>query len=62
MNDKPSCPKCNSKDTCPIFYGYPRDMDWYLKAKKEKKIVGGGCTVTYGDPKWACNVCYHRWG
>ena len=33
---KPICPKCNSENTCPIFYGYPADIEAYLEAEAEK--------------------------
>jgi len=59
---KPSCPDCHSKNVAQIFYGYPGDIDWYLKAIEDKEIVGGGCIVTDHDPKWECNDCLHRWG
>ena len=58
----PLCPKCNSKNVAWIFWGYPADMDWYIKAKKDEEIVGGGCLVSNNDPKCQCNDCYHRWG
>jgi hypothetical protein len=56
------CPRCGKNSIARIFWGYPADMEWYLKAIKEKKIAGGGCNVTSNDPKWKCNSCYHRWG
>ncbi len=63
MSEKyPTCPECKSKNVAWIFYGYPGDMDWYLKAIDDKEIVGGGCVVTDHDPKWKCTDCYHRWG
>ena len=45
-----------------LFYGYPADMDWYLKAIDEKEIVGMGCIVTEHDPKWECTDCHWQWG
>jgi len=62
IESNPPCPECNSKNTAFIFWGYPGDMDWYLKAIDEKKIVPGGCMVTDNDPKWECNDCPNRWG
>lgn len=59
---KPSCPNCNSEKVAWIFYGYPGDMDWYLKAIDDKEIVGGGCIISDNDPKLECTDCYHRWG
>jgi transposase len=58
----PTCPECNSKNVAFIFWGYPGDMDWYIKAIEKKEIVGGGCLVSENDPKWECTDCYHRWG
>ena len=56
------CPKCASKNTCPIFWGYPADMEWFLKAVSKKEIAPGGCTITENNPKWECNECKCRWG
>ena len=58
----PPCPECKSNSVAWIFWGYPGDMDWYLKAIEDKEIVGGGCLVSDIDPKWECNDCYHQWG
>ena len=57
----PACPSCNSKNTCPIFWGYPAYMEKYLEAISKKEIAAGGCTVTDNDPKWECSDCKHRW-
>ena len=27
----PKCPQCNSSNTCPIIYGYPADVEKFLK-------------------------------
>ena len=59
---KPPCPECHGNNVAWIFYGYPGDIDWYLKAIDEKEIVGGGGLVTDNDPKWECNDCNHQWG
>jgi len=58
----PPCPSCGSKNTSPIFWGYPADMEWYLAAVAKKQISPGGCILTYNDPKWHCNNCSRRWG
>ena len=58
----PPCPSCNSKNICPIFWGYPADMEWYLEALAKEEIALGGCIVSDNDPKWECNDCKHRWG
>ena len=33
------CPECGKSSIATIFYGYPCDMDLYLQAIKDKKIV-----------------------
>jgi len=63
MSEKnPTCPICKKDNVALIFWGYPGDMDWYLQAIKDKKIVGGGCCVSDNDPNWECTDCNHRWG
>ena len=59
---KPTCPECNKNNVAVIFWGYPGDVDWYLKAIDDKEIVGGGCLVSDNDPKWECNDCHCQWG
>ena len=59
---KPSCPECKGSNAALLFYGYPIDIDWYLKAIDEKEIVGMGCIVTDHDPKWECTDCRWQWG
>jgi len=51
----PPCPKCKSKKTTWIFYGYPADMEKYLEAVAKKQIAPGGCTISENDPKRECN-------
>jgi len=58
----PICAECNSRNVALIFWGYPGDMEWYLKAIAEKEIVAGGCVISDHDPKWQCTDCHHRWG
>ena len=57
-----ACPKCASAQTAPILYGYPADMDAYMKAVKGGEIIGGGCVVEARSPAWGCLACGHRWG
>ena len=59
---KSPCPECHGNNVAWIFYGYPGDIEWYLKAIDEKEIVGAGCIVTDHDPKWECNDCHYQWG
>ncbi len=57
-----SCPKCHSANTCEISYGYPGDVEEYLKLVAEKKIYPGGCCIEDDSPAWYCNNCGNRWG
>ena len=56
------CPQCGSGEVAPIAYGYPSDMDAYLKAIDEGAIVGGGCVIEADAPAWRCRACGHGWG
>ncbi len=58
----PNCPFCGSLRTCPIFYGYPADIEQYLEALAKGDLVGGGCTVNNSDPIWHCHECSNEWG
>jgi hypothetical protein len=58
----PSCPQCNSANTCSISYGYPGDEEEYLQLVAEKKIFPGGCLIDDNSPVWYCNDCGHKWG
>jgi len=55
------CPKCNSTDTCEIVYGYPGDVEEYLKLSAEKKIHPGGCCVDSDSTTRYCNNCQNKW-
>ena len=59
---KPICPKCNSKNTCSIVYGYPADIEVYLEAVAKKELYPGGCVVDENSPDWFCNNCELMWG
>jgi len=56
------CPRCKSKNTCEISYGYPGDEEEYLKLVAEKKIYPGGCYIEPDSPSYYCNNCGHKWG
>ncbi len=62
MSNLESCPRCNSVDTCHIAYGYPGDIEKYLKLVAEKKIYSGGCVIDSDNPIWYCNNCDNKWG
>ena len=55
------CPSCKSAHTCEIVYGYPSDIEEYLKLVAEKKIYPMGCVSNEQSPAWHCNDCYHNW-
>ena len=57
-----NCPNCKNESIAEILWGYYEDTNALQKALKKKEITLGGCIVTEHDPKWECNVCYHRWG
>ena len=58
----PICPKCQSANTCEISYGYPGDIEEYLKLVAEKKIYPGGYVTEDDSPVWYCNNCENKWG
>lgn len=57
-----ACPSCASPKIAPILYGYPADVDGYLKATHEGVIIGGGCVIEPDAAAWGCKACGHRWG
>ena len=57
----PPCPKCNGKNIAEFLFGLPRFDEELEKEIKENKIVLGGCSTAWDDPKWRCNDCGHRW-
>ncbi len=57
-----NCPRCDSPKIAPIAYGYPGNMDAYLKAVDEGVIILGGCLIEEESPSWGCTECHHRWG
>ncbi|ABK78396.1 hypothetical protein CENSYa_1786 [Cenarchaeum symbiosum A] len=52
-----ACPKCGSKKIAEFMYGYPADMEDWLKKIDSGRYHPGGCCVTGHDPKWHCNAC-----
>ena len=53
------CPKCGSKNTVKIVYGYPS----YKTFQKYEagKIRLGGCCVVDGSPEYFCRDCENEW-
>lgn len=60
MSDDFVCPKCGSKNTVRIVYGYPSKKT--LEIAKNSKVILGGCIISDNDPAWHCNDCQNRWG
>lgn len=55
------CPKCGSKKTAPVLYGYPAPEAFELE--EQGKIILGGCML-YDDsiqPDRGCLDCGYRW-
>lgn len=63
MEDNPTkCPNCGSDNIAEILWGLPSFTDELQKELSEGKVVLGGCCVDFGDPKYECNDCKHRFG
>lgn len=50
------CPRCGSRDTNAIVYGYPD-----LSEEWPANLVAGGCLVTPDATDRSCNACAHSW-
>lgn len=53
------CPKCGSKNSIKIVYGYP-SHELFLEAEAGK-VKLGGCFVSIGDPDYCCKDCECTW-
>lgn len=54
------CPKCGSKDTVKILYGYPSGEGIMLEAAGKVKL--GGCLIDIEySPEYHCNNCENQW-
>lgn len=53
------CPRCGSKNTVKIIYGYPSPE--LLFAAEEGEFKLGGCCIVMGHPEYFCNDCEHEW-
>ena len=53
------CPKCSSKQSVPILYGYPT-YEAALEAEAGKLVLGGCCEEIDG-PHYHCKDCEHEW-
>lgn len=54
---KPTCPNCNSTNTCNIMYGLP-DFTPELEQKLAAgEVLLGGCVIEEDSPNRHCNEC-----
>lgn len=53
------CPKCGSKDSVKILYGYPNEKGIMLEAAGKAKL--GGCLVLDVAPEYHCKNCQYEW-
>lgn len=53
------CPKCGSKDSVKILYGYPNGEAIMLEAEGKMKL--GGCLITDINPEYFCKDCENEW-
>lgn len=51
----PVCPKCDSKHTLAITYGYPTRAA--ISKTKKGEVYWGGCCIA--DENFHCNSCGH---
>jgi primosomal protein N' len=51
------CPKCKSNSIAEIFYGLPNFTEELNKKIEDKKIVLGGCEISWDNPIYHCNDC-----
>lgn len=54
-----ACPACACRRILPIFYGLPLPDAMALVKRGEALL--GGCTISAGQPDWACSRCGQRW-
>lgn len=54
------CPRCGSRDTIPIVFGYPGPE--LIAAAQQGEVVLGGCCITGDDPAWRCRSCGKDFG
>lgn len=54
---KKICPKCASKNTVKIVYGYPGPE--LMMKYKEGKVKLGGCVISFDNPDTYCKDCEH---
>lgn len=57
--DYKQCPKCGSKNSVKIIYGFP-DNEAFEKAQAGK-IKLGGCILFEGNPEYYCRDCEYEW-
>ena len=55
--EKEICPKCGSKETASISYGYPHFNDELREKLDKREIVLGGCMIPMNAPGRRCLKC-----
>lgn len=53
------CPKCGSRNTKKIVYGYPDEK--LIKMYQQGSILIGGCCIETDDPDYRCANCQFEW-
>lgn len=52
-----NCPKCNSENIAEFRYGlYDRD-EKLNRLIEERKVILGGCEISFDSPAFYCNEC-----
>ncbi|MBL4933201.1 hypothetical protein [Clostridium paridis] len=53
------CPKCGSKNTLKIIYGFPSHE--LLLEVEAGEVKLGGCCIFEGNPEYYCKDCKCEW-
>ena len=53
------CPRCGSKNSIRIVYGYPSHE--LFNEAEAGKVKLGGCCIFEGSPEYFCKDCEHEW-
>lgn len=55
-----NCLKCNSENLAKISYGLPNFTEELKQKIADRKIVLGGCEISFDSPIFHCNDCRHE--
>ena len=57
------CPKCDSENVTPIYYGIQPDNNEIRKLIDNNKIIYGGSIMLDDQPRedYGCQECGYRW-